>query len=163
MCVYILLSISINVIQTLDQKKEWNVHFEAYIRDLDKKKPVIWTGDLNVAPTEMGITGIVHMEDVAYSLTPQICPMQRETGTKLPDILKQKHPLSRIFLVHPQPRILQSLSTCGASFTLRTDIILISHIDSTAVRKGSAGGWTCVSGVISHMYRSQCATGSRVE
>lgn len=40
--------------QTLNQKKEWNQHFENYIRDLDRKKPVIWTGDLNVAPTEKG-------------------------------------------------------------------------------------------------------------
>ncbi|KAF8077819.1 Endonuclease/exonuclease/phosphatase [Lyophyllum atratum] len=42
-------------LKTLDAKKEWNIHFEAYIRDLDKKKPVIWTGDLNVAPTEMDL------------------------------------------------------------------------------------------------------------
>ncbi|KAG6878918.1 hypothetical protein C0992_006609 [Termitomyces sp. T32_za158] len=41
-------------LKTLEAKKEWNTHFDAYIRDLDKKKPVIWTGDLNVAPTEMG-------------------------------------------------------------------------------------------------------------
>lgn len=40
--------------QTLEVKKEWNVHFEKYIRDLDKIKPVIWTGDLNVAPAEIG-------------------------------------------------------------------------------------------------------------
>jgi exonuclease III len=40
--------------QTLDAKKLWNHHFEAYIRDLDKKKAVIWTGDLNVAPTAIG-------------------------------------------------------------------------------------------------------------
>ena len=38
----------------MDAKKAWNTHFEAYIRDLDKKKPVIWGGDLNVAPTEIG-------------------------------------------------------------------------------------------------------------
>jgi exonuclease III len=25
------------------------------MQDLDKKKPVIWTGDLNVAATEMGM------------------------------------------------------------------------------------------------------------
>lgn len=31
-----------------------NVHFESYIRDLDSKKPVIWMGDMNVAPTEIG-------------------------------------------------------------------------------------------------------------
>lgn len=40
--------------QTLDEKNEWNLHFTKYIRDLDKLKPVIWTGDLNVAPTEIG-------------------------------------------------------------------------------------------------------------
>ncbi|KAF8212026.1 Endonuclease/exonuclease/phosphatase [Mycena galopus ATCC 62051] len=40
---------------TLDQKKEWNEHFETYIRDLDKRKPVIWMGDLNVAPTELDL------------------------------------------------------------------------------------------------------------
>lgn len=40
--------------QNLDLKKAWNVAFEAYIRELDAKKPVIWTGDLNVAPTEIG-------------------------------------------------------------------------------------------------------------
>jgi AP endonuclease-1 len=40
----------------LDQKKEWNLHFETYLRDLDKRKPVIWTGDLNVAPTEIGMS-----------------------------------------------------------------------------------------------------------
>ncbi|KAH9952047.1 Endonuclease/exonuclease/phosphatase [Amylocystis lapponica] len=42
-------------LKTLDAKKEWNTHFEAYIRELDEKKPVIWTGDLNVAPTEMDL------------------------------------------------------------------------------------------------------------
>ena len=43
-------------LQTLDAKKLWNQHFEAYIRDLDKKKPVIWAGDLNVAPTAIGLS-----------------------------------------------------------------------------------------------------------
>ncbi|KAH0583726.1 DNA-(apurinic or apyrimidinic site) lyase [Termitomyces sp. J132] len=42
-------------LKTLDAKKEWNTHFDTYIRDLDKRKPVIWTGDLNVAPTEMDL------------------------------------------------------------------------------------------------------------
>ncbi|KAH9963110.1 Endonuclease/exonuclease/phosphatase [Russula compacta] len=41
-------------LKTLDAKKLWNHHFEAYIRDLDKKKAVIWAGDLNVAPTANG-------------------------------------------------------------------------------------------------------------
>jgi AP endonuclease 1 len=61
--------------QTLEEKKEWNVHFEMYIRDLDKKKPVIWTGDLNVAPTEMGTTDIVPDETFARFkvCTPDLC------------------------------------------------------------------------------------------
>lgn len=40
--------------QTLDEKKIWNTHFFSYLRDLDQKKPVIWAGDFNVAPTEIG-------------------------------------------------------------------------------------------------------------
>ncbi|KIY67550.1 hypothetical protein CYLTODRAFT_396889 [Cylindrobasidium torrendii FP15055 ss-10] len=39
-------------LKNMESKKTWNTHFEKYIRDLDKKKPVIWTGDLNVAPGE---------------------------------------------------------------------------------------------------------------
>ncbi|KAI0709220.1 Endonuclease/exonuclease/phosphatase [Earliella scabrosa] len=42
-------------LKTLEAKKEWNQHFEAYVRDLDKKKPVVWTGDLNVAPTAVDL------------------------------------------------------------------------------------------------------------
>ncbi|KAI0748107.1 Endonuclease/exonuclease/phosphatase [Daedaleopsis nitida] len=42
-------------LKTLDAKKEWNTHFEAYIRELDKKKLVVWTGDLNVAPTAIDL------------------------------------------------------------------------------------------------------------
>jgi len=42
-------------LKTLDEKNEWNLHFTKYIRDLDKLKPVIWTGDLNVAPTEIDL------------------------------------------------------------------------------------------------------------
>lgn len=41
-------------LKTLPKKEEWNQHFETYIRELDAKKPVIWTGDLNVAPTAIG-------------------------------------------------------------------------------------------------------------
>ncbi|TFK30087.1 DNA-lyase [Coprinopsis marcescibilis] len=43
-------------LKTMDAKKEWNKHFEPYIRTLDEKKPVIWTGDLNVAPTAIDLT-----------------------------------------------------------------------------------------------------------
>lgn len=39
----------------MDYKKEWNVAFEKYLRELDAKKPVIWGGDFNCAPTEKDI------------------------------------------------------------------------------------------------------------
>ncbi|KAI0362078.1 hypothetical protein OH77DRAFT_1388993 [Trametes cingulata] len=42
-------------LKTLDAKKEWNAHFEAYLCALDKTKPVIWAGDLNVAPTALDL------------------------------------------------------------------------------------------------------------
>jgi exonuclease III len=32
----------------------WQVAFEAHLRKLDAIKPVIWAGDLNVAPTSRG-------------------------------------------------------------------------------------------------------------
>lgn len=41
--------------QTLEEKNIWNTHFFAYMRELDKTKPIIWAGDLNVAPTELGM------------------------------------------------------------------------------------------------------------
>jgi len=34
----------------------WNEHFTTYMRDLDKKKPVIWMGDVNVAPSAKDLT-----------------------------------------------------------------------------------------------------------
>lgn len=51
----IFLLILTFILQTLEQKKVWNTHFDAHLRNLDKTKPVIWTGDLNVAPTELGM------------------------------------------------------------------------------------------------------------
>lgn len=39
----------------MDYKKEWNVAFEKYLRELDATKPVIWGGDFNCAPTAKDI------------------------------------------------------------------------------------------------------------
>jgi exodeoxyribonuclease III len=36
-------------LKRLDYRKEWDSHLRDYIHDLDQKKPVIFTGDLNVA------------------------------------------------------------------------------------------------------------------
>lgn len=37
------------------RKVEWNTKFDAYLRILDAKKPVIWTGDQNVVRSELDI------------------------------------------------------------------------------------------------------------
>ncbi|CAE6465911.1 unnamed protein product [Rhizoctonia solani] len=42
-------------LKNMDRKVGWQVAFEAHLRKLDAIKPVIWTGDLNVAPTAMDI------------------------------------------------------------------------------------------------------------
>jgi AP endonuclease-1 len=42
-------------LKTLDKRMEWNEVFDTYIRKLDKKKPVIVAGDLNVAHTEIDL------------------------------------------------------------------------------------------------------------
>ncbi|KAG9019567.1 hypothetical protein FRB90_000475 [Tulasnella sp. 427] len=38
-------------LKTMDSKIEWQRAFTAHLRHLDSQKPVIWAGDLNVAPT----------------------------------------------------------------------------------------------------------------
>ncbi|TFK76337.1 hypothetical protein BDN72DRAFT_830894 [Pluteus cervinus] len=57
--VYVIGTYVVNAgtdLKTLDAKNEWHVHFTKYIRELDKKKPVIWLGDMNVAPTEKDLS-----------------------------------------------------------------------------------------------------------
>ncbi|TFY68986.1 hypothetical protein EVG20_g3342 [Dentipellis fragilis] len=91
-------------LKTMDAKKLWNTHFEAYIRDLDKKKPVIWTGDLNVAPTAKDLTnpkpnwnktaGYTEEETTAFANI--LNPPKSATGAnKFVDIWRQQHPDDR--------------------------------------------------------------------
>ncbi|CAG9802285.1 unnamed protein product [Chironomus riparius] len=42
-------------LKTLDKRLEWNKIFDEYIKSLDKKKPVIIAGDLNVAHNEIDL------------------------------------------------------------------------------------------------------------
>ncbi|CAE6455756.1 unnamed protein product [Rhizoctonia solani] len=42
-------------LKSMDRKIGWQVAFEAHLRKLDAVKPVIWAGDLNVAPTAMDL------------------------------------------------------------------------------------------------------------
>lgn len=38
----------------MESKVKWNEAFEIYLRQLDKVKPVVWCGDLNVAARDKG-------------------------------------------------------------------------------------------------------------
>lgn len=90
-------------LKTLDEKKEWNVHFDAYIRDLDSKKPVIWTGDLNVAPTEMDLAnpkknwnktaGYTEAETTAFRKI--LASPDDISANKFVDVWRQLHPEDR--------------------------------------------------------------------
>ncbi|KAI6109522.1 Endonuclease/exonuclease/phosphatase [Pisolithus sp. B1] len=74
--------------------------FTTYIRDLDKKKPVIWMGDLNVAPTAQDLAnpkpnwnktpGYTKDETEAFKhiLDPPEC---EEKSGKFVDIWRQRH------------------------------------------------------------------------
>ncbi|THU82267.1 hypothetical protein K435DRAFT_734851, partial [Dendrothele bispora CBS 962.96] len=88
-------------LKTLDVKNEWNEHFTKYIRELDQKKPVIWTGDLNVAPTEIDLSnakknwnktpGYTEAETTAFKniLNP---PETEQLSNKFVDVWRQEHP-----------------------------------------------------------------------
>ncbi|KZT68151.1 hypothetical protein DAEQUDRAFT_728187 [Daedalea quercina L-15889] len=97
-------------LKTLDAKNEWNKHFTAYIRSLDRQKPVVWAGDLNVAPTEKDLTnpkpnwnktpGYTEAETRAFAriLDPSLSPpaSEPEAGSgeagKFVDVWRKNHP-----------------------------------------------------------------------
>jgi len=93
-------------LKTLDAKREWNTHFEAYIRELDKKKPVIWGGDLNVAPTELDLAnpkrnwnktaGYTEAETSSFAriLDPPESDSSESPG-KFVDVWRQLHPTDK--------------------------------------------------------------------
>ncbi|TFK54794.1 hypothetical protein OE88DRAFT_1624301 [Heliocybe sulcata] len=90
-------------LKTLDAKKEWNTHFEAYIRELDEKKPVIWGGDLNVAPTEIDLAnpkrnwnktpGYTEAETSSFARI--LGEPDSEASAKFVDVWRKFHPTDR--------------------------------------------------------------------
>ena len=44
-----------NELRRLDYRMKWNADFLAYVKELEKKKPVIFAGDLNVSHTEIDL------------------------------------------------------------------------------------------------------------
>ncbi|MBW0512252.1 hypothetical protein O181_051967 [Austropuccinia psidii MF-1] len=84
----------------MDRKKEWNVSFEKYLRELDSKKPVIWGGDINCALTEKDIrnaatnwnksAGYTQVE--CDGLNSQLNPSKDSGHQKLVDVWRHLHP-----------------------------------------------------------------------
>ncbi|KAI0046160.1 hypothetical protein FA95DRAFT_1560424 [Auriscalpium vulgare] len=91
-------------LKTLDAKNEWNAYFTPYIRSLDAKKPVIWGGDLNVAPTALDLSngkrnwnktpGYTEAETSAFAriLDGSPLPDASEEGGKFVDVWRRLHP-----------------------------------------------------------------------
>ncbi|KAF9246145.1 Endonuclease/exonuclease/phosphatase [Melanogaster broomeanus] len=94
-------------LKTLKEKNTWNEHFTAYIRDLDKKKPVIWMGDMNVAPTEKGYVSDLTNAKSNWNKTPGytldeteafkniLDPPEGGSQGKFVDVWRQSHPDDR--------------------------------------------------------------------
>ncbi|KAG2750635.1 hypothetical protein P692DRAFT_20776351 [Suillus brevipes Sb2] len=88
-------------LKTLKEKNTWNEHFTAYIRDLDKKKPVIWMGDLNVAPTAIDLANPKsnwnktpgYTKDETEAFQNILNPPDSAAGVgKFVDVWRQNHP-----------------------------------------------------------------------
>ncbi|KAK9894178.1 hypothetical protein P389DRAFT_146722 [Cystobasidium minutum MCA 4210] len=87
-------------LKNMDYKKEWNVAFEKYLRELDAQKPVIWGGDFNCAPTEKDIRhakpnwdktpGYTKAESDGYFS--QLQPAPDSGYQPLVDVWREKHP-----------------------------------------------------------------------
>ncbi|KAM0792388.1 hypothetical protein ACM66B_005068 [Microbotryomycetes sp. NB124-2] len=87
-------------LKNLDKKIEWNEAFEEYLRQLDAKKPVIWTGDLNVIPTELDIrnwktnynksAGVTQQEIDGFNS--QLNPDDKSGHGKLVDVWRHLNP-----------------------------------------------------------------------
>ncbi|KIM62160.1 hypothetical protein SCLCIDRAFT_1215510 [Scleroderma citrinum Foug A] len=88
-------------LKTLAEKNTWNQHFTAYIRELDQKKPVIWMGDLNVAPTAKDLAnpksnwnktaGYTKDETEAFERILNPPESEQDTG-KFVDVWRNMHP-----------------------------------------------------------------------
>ncbi|KAI0747276.1 Endonuclease/exonuclease/phosphatase [Irpex lacteus] len=89
-------------LKTLDEKKAWNLHFEKYIQELDKKKPVIWTGDLNVAPTDKDLSnpkpnwnktpGYTEAETSLFARILEPPDAEESGAKKMVDVWRHLHP-----------------------------------------------------------------------
>ncbi|KAA1075253.1 hypothetical protein PGT21_032209 [Puccinia graminis f. sp. tritici] len=84
----------------MDRKKEWNVAFEKYLRELDAKKPVVWGGDINCALSEKDIRNAAsnwnktagYTQEECDGLNSQLSPPQDSGHEKLVDVWRELNP-----------------------------------------------------------------------
>ncbi|KAG9046056.1 hypothetical protein FS837_005176 [Tulasnella sp. UAMH 9824] len=82
-------------LKTMNSKVEWQRAFTAHIRHLDSQKPVIWAGDLNVAPTAKDLSrpktnwnksaGYTAIETEAFAEILNPKPSEAEDGEEADD------------------------------------------------------------------------------
>ncbi|CAD6570561.1 MAG: hypothetical protein CYPHOPRED_004000 [Cyphobasidiales sp. Tagirdzhanova-0007] len=87
-------------LKNMDHKKQWNEAFEIYLRSLDSRKPVIWGGDFNCAPTDKDIRhakpnwnktpGFTQAESDGYFA--QLNPAADSGYEPLIDVWRERHP-----------------------------------------------------------------------
>ncbi|KAA1075252.1 hypothetical protein PGT21_032209 [Puccinia graminis f. sp. tritici] len=96
---YALLTYT-SYIKFMDRKKEWNVAFEKYLRELDAKKPVVWGGDINCALSEKDIRNAAsnwnktagYTQEECDGLNSQLSPPQDSGHEKLVDVWRELNP-----------------------------------------------------------------------
>lgn len=87
-------------LKNMDRKKQWNIAFEKYLRQLDAIKPVIWGGDINCALTEKDIRNAAsnwnksagYTQDECDGLNSQLHPPEESGHQKLLDVWRELHP-----------------------------------------------------------------------
>jgi hypothetical protein len=126
--------------QTLEEKNIWNNHFFAYMRELDKMKPIIWAGDLNVAPTELGLFMIQPLRLSRYEilsdyLSCQIWLIHSQIGIKRRDTPRRRRQLSRPSYQIPRTLMLLNFSISGENSTPIRKLTLTSPTDLMLEKK----------------------------
>ncbi|CAH2229113.1 jg22168, partial [Pararge aegeria aegeria] len=118
---------------TLDKRLKWNEEFRKYVKELDKKKPVIICGDMNVAHKEIGRYCMIAAPLVTWAYVEQWTHTALDKVDSCPLQLDVTHPLhvewealaqvldvvlSRLLQAEPRPNVaegLRLLQRCVAS------------------------------------------------
>lgn len=100
---YVVGTYSVNAgegLKTIEAKKKWNHALSTHIAKLDEKKPVIWTGDLNVVIDERDLAKASAKWNKSPGYTQLECDQHRaflegtflEGAKPFKDVWREKHP-----------------------------------------------------------------------